>query len=63
MTRKDYEATAEILKFMSDKVHPAVFSKVVNDFAIIYAKDNVRFDINKFHAASNYKVKVISNGK
>jgi hypothetical protein len=63
MTRKDYQATAEILKFMSDKVHPAVFSKVVNDFAIIYAKDNVRFDINKFHEASNYKVKVISNGK
>ena len=63
MTRKDYQATAEILKFMSDKVHPAVFSKVVNDFAIIYAKDNVRFDVNKFHEASNYKVKVISNGK
>ena len=63
MTRKDYQATAEILKFMSDKVHPAVFSKVVNDFALIYAKDNARFDINKFHEASNYKVKVISNGK
>jgi hypothetical protein len=63
MTRKDYEATAEILKFMSDKVHPAVFSKVVNDFALIYAKDNTKFDITKFHSASNYKVKVISNGK
>jgi hypothetical protein len=63
MTRKDYKATAEILKFMSDKVHPAVFSKVVNDFALIYAKDNARFDITKFHEASNYKVKVISNGK
>ena len=63
MTRKDYKATAEILKFMSDKVHPAVFSKVVNDFALIYAKDNTKFDINKFHSASNYKVKVISNGK
>ena len=63
MTRKDYQATAEILKFMSDKVHPAVFSKVVNDFALIYAKDNTKFDINKFHSASNYKVKEISHGK
>jgi hypothetical protein len=63
MTRKDYEATAEILKYMSDKIHPAVFSKVVNDFATIYAKDNTKFDVTKFHKASNYKVKVISNGK
>jgi hypothetical protein len=59
MTRKDYIATAEILKYMSDKMHPALFSKTVGDFATMFAKDNPRFDVTKFHEASNYKVKVI----
>ena len=27
MTRKDYIATAEILAYVSDKTHPAVFLK------------------------------------
>lgn len=58
MTRKDYVATAEILKYMSDKMHPALFSKTVGDFAIMFAKDNPRFDVTRFHEASNYKVKV-----
>ena len=39
MTRKDYVATAEILKYASNKIHPAVFSKMVLDFAEIFAKD------------------------
>ena len=56
MTRKDYVATAEILNFMSNKTHPAVFSKVVNDFAEMFAKDNERFDVNRFHEASGYRV-------
>jgi hypothetical protein len=56
MTRKDYVATAEILNFMSNKTHPAVFSKVVNDFAEMFAKDNERFDVNRFHEASGYHV-------
>jgi len=56
MTRKDYIATAEILKYMSDKTHPALFSKVVNDFALMFAKDNDRFDVNRFHEASGYHV-------
>jgi hypothetical protein len=59
MTRKDYVATAEILKFMSDKTHPALFSKVVGDFATMFAKDNPRFDVKKFHEASNYQVKAV----
>ncbi len=42
MTRKDYVATAEILKYASNKTHPAVFSKMVNDFAEMFAKDNER---------------------
>ena len=45
MTRKDYVATAEILKYASNKTHPAVFSKIVNDFAEMFAKDNERFDV------------------
>lgn len=54
MTRKDYVATAEILNYMSTKTHPAVFSKVVTDFAEMFAKDNPRFDVTIFHEASNY---------
>ena len=52
MTRKDYVATAEILKYASNKTHPAVFSKMVNDFAEMFAKDNERFDVKRFHEAS-----------
>jgi len=61
MTRKDYVATAEILNFMSNKTHPAVFSKVVNDFAEMFAKDNERFDVNRFHEASGYHVPNLSS--
>ena len=56
MTRKDYIATAEILKNASNKTHPAVFSKIVNDFAEMFAIDNERFDVNRFHEASGYNV-------
>ena len=59
MTRKDYIATAEILKYMSNKTHPAVFTKVVTDFAEYFAKDNERFDIVRFHEASNYNMKAV----
>lgn len=56
MTRKDYVETARILAYVSDKIHPAVFSKTVNDFAQMFAKDNPRFDVKRFHEASNYRV-------
>ena len=56
MTRKDYVATAKILNYVSDKTHPAVFSKMVVDFAEMFAKDNDKFDVVKFHEASNYRV-------
>jgi len=56
MTRKDYIATAEILKYASDKTHPALFSKIVNDFAQMFAVDNERFDVKRFHKASGYNV-------
>ena len=57
MTRKDYIKTAEILKYVSDKTHPAVFSKMVLDFAVMFAMDNPNFNAKKFYEASNYKVK------
>ena len=60
MTRKDYIATAEILKYASNKTHPAVFSKMVIDFAEMFAKDNERFDANKFLNASGYRVPKIT---
>jgi hypothetical protein len=56
MTRKDYVATAEILKYVSDKTHPAVFSKMVVDFAVMFAMDNPNFNAKKFYEASNYHV-------
>lgn len=61
MTRKDYVATAEILKYASNKIHPAVFSKMVLDFAEIFAKDNPRFDANRFYSASNYKIPALNS--
>ena len=59
MTRKDYIATAEILKYASTKTHPAVFSKMVVDFAVMFAMDNPNFNANKFYEASNYKIKAV----
>ena len=56
MTRKDYVSTAEILFYASNKMHPALFSKMVNDFAEMFAKDNPRFDVKRFHEASGYHV-------
>jgi len=56
MTRKDYVETSAILKYQSNKIHPAVFSKVVNDFAEMFAKDNPRFDVKRFHEACDYRV-------
>jgi hypothetical protein len=61
LTRKHFEATAEILKFASDKTHPAVFSKMVNDFALMFAKENPNFNVNKFHEASGYSVPNLSS--
>ena len=29
---------------------------IVNDFAEMFAKDNDRFDVNRFHEASGYHV-------
>jgi hypothetical protein len=56
MTRKHFEAIAEILKYNSNKTHPAVFSKMVLDFSELCAKENPNFNVTKFHEASGYQV-------
>ena len=61
MTRKDYIKTAEILNYVSTKTHPAVFSKMVVDFAVMFAMDNPNFDAKKFYLASNYKTPSYTN--
>ena len=48
--------TARILRYASDKTHPAIFSKMVNDFAEVFAKENPKFDVTKFHEEANYRV-------
>jgi hypothetical protein len=61
MTRKHFEAIAEILKYNSNKTHPAVFSKMVLDFAEMCAKENQNFNVEKFYEASNYVVPKFSS--
>lgn len=61
MTRKHFEAIAEILKYNSNKTHPAVFSKMVLDFAELCAKENPNFNVNKFHEACGYHVTKFSS--
>jgi hypothetical protein len=58
MTRKHFNEIAEILNYASNKTHPALFSKMVLDFAEMCAKENPNFNVEKFYEASNYKVKV-----
>jgi len=38
------------------KLTPLFFSKMVHDFAEMFAKDNERFDVTRFHEASGYNV-------
>ena len=61
MTRKHFEQIAEILKYNSNKTHPAVFSKMVLDFAEMCANENPNFNVNKFYEASNYSVPKFSS--
>ena len=54
MTRKDYVATAEILKTYSEAMDADWFEDLVNDFADIFAEDNAKFNRVKFIEACNY---------
>ena len=56
MTRKHFKEIAEILNYNSNKTHPAVFSKMVLDFAELCANENPNFNVNKFYEASGYRV-------
>lgn len=60
MTRKHFNEIAEILKYASNKTHPALFSKMVLDFAELCAKENPNFNVNKFYEASGYKLKAVN---
>jgi|LakMenEpi03Aug12_release.lakeMendotaPanAssembly.Ray.scaffolds.fasta_scaffold1698501_2 hypothetical protein len=52
MTRKDYVATAEILKGFYDPTaqdnQNAVIIELVNDFSEMFKQDNERFDSKRF---------------
>lgn len=56
MKNNYWTTTAAILRYASDKTHPAIFSKIVNDFAEMFAKENPKFDVVKFHEEANYRV-------
>lgn len=48
MTRKDYVSTAEILNSYADEIRLEVFEDLVNDFVVMFANDNERFDSDRF---------------
>jgi len=51
MTRKDYIATANILKKYSDKMEMTDFVKIVWEFSDMFSFDNPRFDKVRFEKA------------
>jgi len=51
MTRKDYVATAEIIKSYNLQLPEILLEKMVNDFAEMFQEDNPRFDKNRFRVA------------
>lgn len=51
MTRKDYVKTAEILKDVSNEIHPEVYQDLVEQFAQFFKLDNERFDFDRFEEA------------
>jgi hypothetical protein len=52
MTRKDYIATAEIIKTYNLQLPEILLEKLVNDFAEMFKADNPRFDANRFRVAA-----------
>lgn len=48
MTRKDYVATAQILKDHNDLIEDVILYSIAKDFADYFLKDNSRFDNDKF---------------
>ena len=52
MTRKDYEAIAEIIKTHNLQLPEITLESIVNDFAEMLKEDNPRFDANRFRVAA-----------
>ncbi len=52
MTRKDYVETANILSGYKNLIEDEIiFEDLVNDFADMFAKDNERFNRDRFESA------------
>ena len=51
MTRKDYVATAEIIKTYANDMPVAVVEAMVEDFIEMFATDNEKFDSDWFWEA------------
>jgi hypothetical protein len=51
MTRKDYVATAEILKSYSDLIDQFTFEDLIYDFSDMFLSDNPRFNPMTFKIA------------
>jgi hypothetical protein len=52
MTRKDYVATAEIIKTYNLQLPEILLGKMVDDFCEMFKEDNPRFDSGRFRAAA-----------
>jgi hypothetical protein len=48
MTRKDYVSTAEILNSYGSEMKLEVFEDLINDFIVMFAEDNEKFDADRF---------------
>jgi hypothetical protein len=51
MTRKDYVATAEIIKSYNLQLPEILLENLVDDFCEMFKEDNPRFDKNRFRVA------------
>jgi hypothetical protein len=56
MTRKDYVATAEILKTYADSIDQITFEDLVYDFSDMFLSDNPRFNPMTFKIACNLEM-------
>lgn len=52
MTRKDYIATADIIKTYNLSIPEILLENIVDDFCEMFLADNPRFDAGRFRAAA-----------
>jgi hypothetical protein len=52
MTRKDYIATADIIKTYNLHLPETLLENLVDDFCEMFKEDNPRFDANRFRVAA-----------